>query len=117
MVAKIRSLLEQRNLTHEHLEQVFMEMDGDGNSSLDMQELRLLTMPVRTTAILTMAILTMAILTMAILTMAILTMATLAMVILTMALLTMALLTMGSRRAGVPPRAWRHGHYRDLAPA
>ena len=102
VVAKIRSLLEQRNLTHEHLEQVFREMDGDGNSSLDMQELRLLTMPVRTTAILTMAILTMAIL---------------AMVILTMALLTMALLTMGSRRAGVPPRAWRHGHYRDLAPA
>ena len=97
VVAKIRSLLEQRNLTHEHLEQVFREMDGDGNSSLDMQELRLLTMPVRTTAILTMAILTMA--------------------ILAMVILTMALLTMGSRRAGVPPRAWRHGHYRDLAPA
>ena len=40
VVAKIRSLLEIRNLTPEHLKQVFMEMDSDGDSSLDMQEFR-----------------------------------------------------------------------------
>jgi hypothetical protein len=40
VVAKIRSMLEDRNLTPEHLKQVFVEMDVDGDSSLDMQEFR-----------------------------------------------------------------------------
>lgn len=40
VVAKIRSLLEKQSLTHEHLKQVFMAMDVDGNSSLDLQEFR-----------------------------------------------------------------------------
>ena len=40
VVAKIRSLLEQRNLEQEHAVQVFREMDSDGDGSLDMQEFR-----------------------------------------------------------------------------
>lgn len=40
VVAKIRSLLEASNLTSEHLEQVFKEMDVSGDGSLDMQEFR-----------------------------------------------------------------------------